>query len=273
MVTTLMTYSFRAHSYSSWELFRRFAARIHALSSLLHNPAHPGSVSADSVFRGGSPDADRPRMEAISVLYRTAFRHIRGLERTIVAPGPVLGAALSPDGTLLASVSHDRRARLWDPMTGRLVHVFDDHSGFIHGVGFSPDGRWLATAGFDRRVRVFEVVSRKLVRVLEGHTDWVSDVAFSPDGKRAVTGSDDGSAIVWDVSSGNPLLRINPGSAVSDVAYDPSGSAVLLGYSGAAAIYPLTFPDTTRDVGAVLRDAEAEAGVVLDGFELTVRSR
>jgi len=51
----------------------------------------------------------------------------------------------------------------------------------------------------------------------------------------------------------------------------PDGREVVLGYPGAAAIYPLVLPETGGDVEAQLREAEAAVGVTLDGFELIVK--
>jgi len=96
-------------------------------------------------------------------------------------------------------------------------------------------------------------------------------VIFSPDSRRAFTAGDDGYAFLWDVATGNPLLRIDPGSAVGEMAMSPDGSEIALGYPGAAAIYPLVLPETGGDVAAQIREAEAEAGATLDGFELVVK--
>jgi WD40 repeat protein len=58
--------------------------------------------------------------------------------------GSVMRASFSPDGAVIATVSVDRTARLWDVSTGALLRV-------IHGpkytAEFSPDGRSLLTTG------------------------------------------------------------------------------------------------------------------------------
>jgi WD40 repeat protein len=61
----------------------------------------------------------------------------------------VISVAFSPDGTLLATASHDQTARLWDAGTGRLVRKLTRHTQGVVGVVFSPDGTLLATTSRD----------------------------------------------------------------------------------------------------------------------------
>jgi WD40 repeat protein len=56
--------------------------------------------------------------------------------------------AFSPDGTLLATASEDKTARLWDVATGAPVRAFTGHDLAVEDVAFSPDGTLLATASF-----------------------------------------------------------------------------------------------------------------------------
>jgi WD40 repeat protein len=52
--------------------------------------------------------------------------------------------------------------------------------------------------------------------VLNGHTDDVVDVAFAPDADLAVTSSEDGTARIWEVATGKPVLTISGQSAAQD---------------------------------------------------------
>jgi hypothetical protein len=67
-------------------------------------------------------------------------------------------------------------------------------------------------------------------RSFAGHTNTVWSVAITPDGQRIVSGSADNSARVWDIASGNEMLRFegHPGCVYS-VAISPEGRQVLSG--------------------------------------------
>jgi serine/threonine protein kinase/WD40 repeat protein len=64
---------------------------------------------------------------------------------TVSAPG----AAFSPDGSQLASVSKDRSLRIWDAETSRLLWERGPLPGMGQFVGYSPDGQLMVTSHED----------------------------------------------------------------------------------------------------------------------------
>jgi hypothetical protein len=77
----------------------------------------------------------------------------------------VLGVAFSPDGKLLATISADHTARLWEVASGRPHGPpLTGHRDTIEGVAFSPDGKLLATTSWDRTARLWN----------PGFTAWVA---------------------------------------------------------------------------------------------------
>ncbi|KAF3178301.1 hypothetical protein TWF788_007480 [Orbilia oligospora] len=66
--------------------------------------------------------------------------------------------AFAPDSKTLASASHDRTVRVWDPATGILLQTLNSHSG-LGGVAFSGDGKLLASASFDSTIQVWDVAT------------------------------------------------------------------------------------------------------------------
>src|SRR5262249_36626574 len=115
----------------------------------------------------------------------------------------------SPHGTLLATASDDRTAKIWDISTGEALRTLSAHTREVYGIAFSPDGKCLATASRDKTVRVWDVYTGKEISPpFEGHADEVWGVVFSPDGKRLATASRDKTARVWDIASRKELFTL-----------------------------------------------------------------
>jgi cytochrome c len=100
---------------------------------------------------------------------------------------PIVGLAVSPDGTTLASASWDRTVRLW-PLAGGEPRVFEGHSQNVNGVAFTPDGRSLVSVGYDLTVRIWPLSGGQPEIVTLPSP--LNAVAISSDGEIAVGGAD-----------------------------------------------------------------------------------
>jgi hypothetical protein len=140
----------------------------------------------------------------------------------------VTGVAFSPAGTLLATASYDKTARLWDTATGQTTRTLTGHhrrKGFLHKVAFSPDGTLLATASADKTARLWDTATGQTTRILSGHTDWVRAVAFSLDGTLLATGSQDATLRLWDNATGQNIRTLaGHTSHVDKVVFSPDGT-------------------------------------------------
>jgi WD40 repeat protein len=117
--------------------------------------------------------------------------------------------AASPDGRLVASVADDMVLRVWEAVSGKLVHELRGHEeqtphhfpSMLYACAFSADGQRLATADKSGRLCVWDAASGNKLQQLEapGFYTWdpkqrihsiggTRSVAFSPDGKQLVAG-------------------------------------------------------------------------------------
>src|SRR5262249_26311988 len=110
--------------------------------------------------------------------------------------GAVGALAISPDGRRLAARSHDRKVRVWDTATGRLLFPAVEVSSFSVGapenVAMTPDRAGIA-CGSDNRICFWDLATgQKQADLPAPIQSFVRLIAFNPDGSRlaAVVGWD-----------------------------------------------------------------------------------
>ena len=120
------------------------------------------------------------------------------------AGGPV---AISPDGSLVAAIGTDGKARLYQVATqqetGTAVTVGPGAT--VYAVAFSPDGTTLASAHGDGTARLWDAATQQEIGTpMTAGPGPVYAVAFSPDGTTLITAdasnSSNGRARQWDVA-------------------------------------------------------------------------
>jgi WD40 repeat protein len=125
-----------------------------------------------------------------------------------VGDSPIRALDVSADGTYLASVSEDRRVRIWHISDGKLEQTIDAPQSTNADVAFSPDGTLLAVAAADAAVHVWAWRQNHKLAVLRRHDDSVNSVQFSPDGSSILTASDDGTAAIFSCTTCQPFDEI-----------------------------------------------------------------
>jgi WD40 repeat protein len=162
-------------------------------------------------------------------------RPVLGQTRPEVFPqighlGQVFSIAFSPDGRLAISGSDDKKIKIWDVVTGRLIWTLLGHSRQVVSVVFSPDGRLALSGSDDKTARLWNVATGQVMHILQGHSAMVSSVAFSPDCRLALTGSWDDTLKIWEVVTGREIRTLRGHSnSVASVAFSPDGRLVLSG--------------------------------------------
>jgi WD40 repeat protein/serine/threonine protein kinase len=126
----------------------------------------------------------------------------RGLDR------PVLSAAFSADGKLLATAGEDTLPRLWNWSKGSSVAVLRGHTHWVTSVAFAPRGSLVATGSVDGSVRLWDADTGRQAATLAGHASGVNAVAFSPDGELLASAGGDHEIHLWKISAQQEAKRI-----------------------------------------------------------------
>ncbi|QEL16073.1 WD40 repeat domain-containing serine/threonine protein kinase [Limnoglobus roseus] len=143
--------------------------------------------------------------------------------------GSFYSALYSADGKqIVAAVTSDYSAAVWDATTGQEVRDFKGHGRAVGFAAFNPDGSRVVTASDDATAKVWDAKTGTEMFTFKGHTDWVKTAMFSPDGTRIVSASWDRTAKVWDAKTGAEMLTLKAGEGiVHSAAYSADGSRIV----------------------------------------------
>ena len=213
--------------------------------------------------------------------------------------GLTTGVAYSPDGSRMATASHDRTVLIRDGRTGGVLSRLAGHSGALECLAFRPDGREIASGGWDRTVRVWDLATGRARLVLEGHQRSVSAIAYAPKGDVLATAGYDGWVWFWDATTGAKLGMIRHAGFVYDLDFSPDGTRLAIAVGDGTAriidvatrrqefqfkapflrVSAVCFSPDGRDLGVAAQesvtilDIQTEQPVLrLDGLDSDIRS-
>lgn len=142
----------------------------------------------------------------------------------------VLGLAVSPDGSRVASASWDGTAALW-PLYGEGAALrLEPRAGPLNDVAFSADGRLLYTAAADGSLHVWQLDAPEVPRLLLKNGFGINRLLVNDASGWLVFGAVDGVSHVVDIQSGEVLSELTLGRRpVLALALDPAGRLLAMG--------------------------------------------
>jgi WD40 repeat protein len=167
------------------------------------------------------------------------------------------GVMYSPDGARIVTwggadppSAAEEPTRIWDAANGRLLHALPTFGAVST---FSLDARQFAMKEWDI-VTIFDTHTGQATRTLgiESRHEPVHSVVFSPDGTRLLTGDPWNTASLWDIATGEVVLRLRPFDptipgvrpgplgVVTDASFSPNGTRILTVGRGVAQVWDLT---------------------------------
>jgi WD40 repeat protein len=141
-------------------------------------------------------------------------------------------AKLSADNSKIVVLDEEAHAQIWDSNTGgAITSALGDEGDDINYAEFSPNSALLAiSSGYAKRAWVRNAFSGDLVAKPLVHRFVVNMARFSPDGRLVATASDDGTARVWDVATGDPIvdpLEHEHTDRVHSISFSPDSNRVV----------------------------------------------
>jgi WD40 repeat protein len=95
--------------------------------------------------------------------------------------------------------------RVFDIQTGKPLFILEGES---NSVDYSPDGKYLfGLAREEKTAKIWDAATGKLLHTLRGHQYSINHITCSPDSKYIMTTALNGCLILWDVATGEKILK------------------------------------------------------------------
>ncbi|RQH17273.1 nSTAND1 domain-containing NTPase [Okeania hirsuta] len=174
---------------------------------------------------------------ALGCYYENTLQ-LRKLDGTLIQPNIkhnnwVTDVAFSPNGELIATMTHRGIAKLWKPDGTKVIDLTDKKLGArnSYNIAFSSKGNFIV-AGLNKKVKLWKVDGNLVEEFLEidtKHGHQITDVAISPKEDLIVTASLTGTAKVWKID-GDRLKLLNTfeehKGSIYSIAFSPQGDLI-----------------------------------------------
>ena len=139
----------------------------------------------------------------------------------------------SPDGSRLLGADEHGALKIWDIATGREIVATAFPGVLIQVARFSADGKRLAVGGLlgqllTGEVRILDAENAREIWSLKGHTLVVGNAVFSPDGLRLATASNDETVRLWDLGTGQEILKLSDAGYLERIRFVSNGRRLIV---------------------------------------------
>jgi WD40 repeat protein len=144
---------------------------------------------------------------------------------------PVHIVAWNHDGSQMLSGSEDNTIKIWDGMTGELLHTLDGHSGKLVSISWNHDSSRIASGSSDGTITIWDAVTCTLLMTLKCDPSQINSLSWNHDSSQLASASDNGKLRIWDAITGELFLKLSghcPAKTRS-VSWNQDGSKLLSG--------------------------------------------
>jgi serine/threonine protein kinase len=143
--------------------------------------------------------------------------------------GFIRALRFSPDGKILASGANDRKIRLWDTATSKIIYTLDGHEDAVTALQFMSKGKILVSAGNDLTIRFWDLDRKQLFKTIVAHDREINTLAIGLDEQIILTGSSDLTIHLRQLKTGIQHILSEHEAAVMTVAISPDGKTIASG--------------------------------------------
>lgn len=140
--------------------------------------------------------------------------------------GGLFRAAFSPTEILLATAGQDGATKIWNPLTGELLHTLSFGTAWVEQLAWSPRGGWLAVAA-GRKLRLWQPATG-VIHESTDHRSTVAALTWNANGERLATACYAG-AEIWDAASGQHSESLPWKTSLISLAWSPDGRWLVAG--------------------------------------------
>jgi len=131
--------------------------------------------------------------------------------------------AFTPDGQRIITGSYDRTVKIWRVADGQLLRTLEGFDEPIYSLAVSPDAGLLAIAVARKgEVQLWDLSNQLTRDVIESLGSLVPHVGFSPDGKWLTVASWTGHLTIYDATSLEYRMTVEPGGGVHWAEFSPN---------------------------------------------------